>query len=497
MEKPKRKEQKIKPKLSELAGKDTSSFSKIIQRTWPCFVSYGTRAFTVSVLFINMYVISILIWPLDGFHSLDIGILIGLSTYMMAFSGILFGNLADRYSRIMLFAISTGFYGFGLFLNGFAPQGLTTTTYIFFLVCQGIRGFFSGGLWPIINSYANDATKDKERSRFFGGLTAVWQILQLGGMLLAAISFEAGYWRVYFLLTGAGTIATSFILLKGKQYKRAANHDELRHVLADEATHYHYKLNKETIKSTILAPTNIVAFLEGIFTTIVISIPDFLLVAYFQSPPHNYSQVSTSLFMIIFGVPAGVFGAIIFGKLSDYLAEKSVKNRVYLIILSILTIYILFILVFFLPLPLLTPTQGNNILVLFQYPMMWIMGIVAFIVRSVLGLYSINQSPILQKVNLPEAQGTISSSNQFLELIGSGTGPIIAGGLLLILNGNYQSTVFITMSLGAIGALMWFATIFFIEKDINRVSSILKERGAELLAKKKVSGIIEEEINPN
>lgn len=38
-----------------------------------------------------------------------------------------------------------------------------------------------------------------------------------------------------------------------------------------------------------------------------------------------------------------------------------------------------------------------------------------FIARSVVGLWNINQAPILQKVNLPEAQGAISSANQFLE----------------------------------------------------------------------------------
>jgi len=165
-----------------------------------------------------------------------------------------------------------------------------------------------------------------------------------------------------------------------------------------------------------------------------------------------------------------------------------------MIIFSIITTYILFTSVFFLPLPHLSPEAGNNFLNLFSYPMIWVMGIIAFIIRSVLGLYNINQSPILQKINLPEAQGVVSSSNQFLELIGSGTGPVVAGGLLMVLNGNYQSTVFITMSLGVIGALLWFATIFFIDKDINRISSILKERGVELLAQQKLATLPEEEM---
>ncbi|MFW9867057.1 MAG: hypothetical protein ACFFEN_13255 [Candidatus Thorarchaeota archaeon] len=67
-------------------------------------------------------------------------------------------------------------------------------------------------------------------------------------------------------------------------------------------------------------------------------------------------------------------------------------------------------------------------------PAFWILGLIAFFVRSVLGLYNINQPPILQEINLLEAQGKISSANQFLESIGSGTGPIKAGSVLLFFN---------------------------------------------------------------
>ncbi|TXT58180.1 MAG: putative 3-hydroxyphenylpropionic transporter MhpT [Promethearchaeota archaeon] len=476
-------------KNTKIEDQEEVQFGTILKKGWPCYVSYGIRAFTASALFINLLIISQIIWPGDPFHSYEVGILIGLGTYMMAFSGFLFGNLADRYSRIVLFSVATGAYGFGLLLNGFAPEGLGLTTYVFFIVCQLIRGFFSGALWPTINSYANDATRDIERSRFFGGLTAVWQIFQTIGMLIVAFSFEFGLWRFYFIITGIVTILIAFLVLKGKEYKRAATHEELKDALADEDVEYDYVLNKDTIKSTIIAPTNLIAFAEGIFTTIVLSIPDFLLIAYLQSPPLNYSQVSISILMIISGIPAALFGAVVLGKLSDRLANLNVKYRIYMIIFAIILTYLMFITVFFLPLPHLSIEDGNGVFKIFTFPIFWIVGLIAFAARSVLGLYSINQSPILQKINLPEAQGVISSANQFLELIGSGTGPIVAGGLLMLFGGNYQITVLITMTIGIIGALLWFFAVFFLEKDINRVSSILEERGAELLAKKKVVNV--------
>ena len=42
-------------------NEETTNFGKILRKAWPCFLSYGTRAFSVSVLYINIYVISTLI----------------------------------------------------------------------------------------------------------------------------------------------------------------------------------------------------------------------------------------------------------------------------------------------------------------------------------------------------------------------------------------------------------------------------------------------------
>ena len=186
------------------------------------------------------------------------------------------------------------------------------------------------------------------------------------------------------------------------------------------------------------------------------------------------------MFMIIFGLPGGFIGSIVFAKLSDRLAKRNIKNRVYMIVFSIIALFFTFILLFNFPLPPLTIDEGKNILIFLSFPIMWIMGVLVFIVRSVLSLWNINQPPILQEINLPEAQGTISSANQFLEMIGSGTGPIIAGTVLLAFNNNYQITAGVTLGIGIIGGLMWLLSILWINKDVNRVSNILKQRGMEL-----------------
>jgi MFS family permease len=52
-------------------------------------------------------------------HAGELGILTGTSIYIMAFSGILFGALADKVSRTKLMAFVELIYGIGLLFNGF------------------------------------------------------------------------------------------------------------------------------------------------------------------------------------------------------------------------------------------------------------------------------------------------------------------------------------------------------------------------------------------
>ncbi|NVM17460.1 MAG: MFS transporter [Candidatus Lokiarchaeota archaeon] len=468
--------------IESKAEKETKvGFFRILKRLWPSFVLHNSFAFTVSTIFINFLIVSNIIWPGESFHSAEMGILVGTSTYTMAFSGILFGLLADRYSRKYLMSITEIIFGFGYLLNGFVLQGLGLETFTYFLLFSLLRGFATGGFWPIINSFGNDSTEEGERSQFFGTLQALFQVFQIVGMVISAILFQNSFWREYFWVIGIIYILFGLVILtKGKEPKRASTHKELSEVLSNDDVSYDYKLNKETIKSTIFTPTNIIAFVEGLFTTVMLMVPDFLFVPYIQSDPYNISPFASSIFMIIFGLPGGLLGSLAFAKLADRLAKRNIKNRVYMIAISIIGLFGFYMALFFLPLPHLNEVQGNDIGLLLTLPMLWMLGIITLVVRAVVGLWNINQPPILQAINLPEAQGTISSANQFLENLGSGTGPIIAGTLLALFYNNYQLTVGITMGIGIIGGMLWLLATRWINKDVNRISEILKERSDEL-----------------
>ncbi len=465
---------------------EKTGFLALIKKLWVHFLIYNTYALTASIFFINMVIISSIMWPNDILpdHSTQIGLLIGTSIYSIAFSGIFFGFLADRFSRIKLMAIAAIIFAFGLFVNGFVPDGQGSTTFNIFLILGLVRGFSIGGFWPLITSHVNDSTEDNERSQFYGAIQATFQLFQIVGMIISAFAFQNYFWREYFFISGIVSFIFGIVIfIRGKEPKRGATRKELKSIIENEDVVYEYRLSKETIKSTIIAPTNLIAFFEGFFTTILLTVPDFLMITYLQSPPYYFSPSVIAIFMIIFGLPGGVFGSLAFAKMSDRLAKRNIKNRIYLIVISIILLFIVYVIFFNLSIPNMTPEQGNDLLFFFSLPVFWIMGLVAFLARSVLGLWNINQPPVLQEINLPEAQGKITSANQFLEMIGSGTGPIIAGAVLVLFGQNFQITVLIIMIFGIIGGLLWLLATIWINKDVNRISIILKEREKELSKK--------------
>ena len=463
--------------LSKISSNsDESSFA-----VWPLYILRFLIAFTVAGIMLNMLAISDIIWQDNTFYPLQMGILIGTRTWGMALSGLLIGRLADKGSRKTLLMVMVFFIAIGRFLNGFAPMGVSTS-YGYFLFCFILTGFGLGGIEPIILSFTNDALPKKIRSRFFGIQESSRQVGATFGTISSALLFQMGYWKLYFWSAGGvlfGILIILFFFLKEPKRGQHSQKD-LSDLLNSSDIVYKYQLNGKTIKSTIFSPTNIIAFIEGIFTWLIFSIALYLIYPYVQSEPYNISPVSNAILMIIFGMPGAIFGGIIFGKISDHFGNQNIKWRILLIVFSIISLFVSIVLVFVIPLEPLTPEEGNNVIIIFSYPSGWLFGMIIFTIRAVLGIYNVNQNPIIQAINLPEAQATVSSWGQFLETIANGLGPVIAGYILTVNQGNYFEAAWITILLGIPGAILWIFALKYIKSDVTRVQNILSYRAKEL-----------------
>ncbi|NHJ25181.1 MAG: MFS transporter [Candidatus Lokiarchaeota archaeon] len=448
---------------------------------WPVYFLNGFQSIAWGGIIFLIVPLSRLMWPNEPSHALEMGILITALSWSASISGLVFGHFIDKYSRKMIITIISIFRGLAIIMLGFALEGGGFTTWIYFLIFVSLFGSFAGLSWPTVISLSNDIVPKESRSRFFGIYEIIRSITQILGFLIGALLVQIGFWRQYFWGTGIGILVFGFIFfINTDDPKRGAQQEELMDILNQNDIDYDFQINRETLKHTMLSKTNIVALIEGIFTWILMGSINFLILNLIQNAPHNISEFSTSVFMITFGLTGGLVGQLALARLSDKLAKKHPTVRIPIIIIAILGGIITFALFFFIPWPYLTVEQGKDVGYLMTLPTIWLMGIMFFFSRSIFSLYIVNQSPVLQEINLPEAQGKIVSWNQFLENLGRGIGPSLSGLLLVVTNLNYQLTIlFLTLCILP-GVILWLLAINWYPKDTFRIRNILSER-AEIL----------------
>jgi len=462
--------------------KSEQSYNKLI---WPLYFVNGFNSIAFGGLIIIIVPLSSLFWPADDYHALEMGILVTSLFWASSITGIAFGRIIDRYSRIKTILIISLFRSFSMIMLGFAiiGQGLTTWWYFFTFVL--IFAFFAGGSYPAMISISNDIVPQKDRSKFFGYLSIFGSIFMMLGFLISGSLVQFGYWRFYFIIIGLAVLCAGlFFFFYVKEPKRGIQNKELQTILSDDKIEYDFKLNKEMMRKTMLSKTNITALVEGIFTNAFMGSLDMIILPYLQTPPHNISPLVTGLFIVIFGGIGRVIGQIILARFSDKIALKNSIRRIHFIIIALVGGSITFYLMFFVPIPFFSPEEGKNFILFLSFPASIIMGLLILSSDGISSLYMINQPPLLQEINLPEAQAQITSWNQFLEHIGYGLGPLIAGIIISSFGQNYQISATLIALFNIPGVILWILSIKWYPGDKQKISEILKDRAVILNARK-------------
>jgi len=460
-------------KNTELSELDKSYHKKI----WPIYLLNGFNGIAFGGLIILIVPLSSLFWPGEDYHAFEMGLLVTTLLWVSSITGIIFGWLIDRYSRVNILLIISIMRGFSMFMLGFATVGKGFLTWLYFFVFVFTFAVFAGGSYPSMVSLSNDIVPLNQRSKFFGLLSIFGSIFMMMGFLISGFLVQFGYWRVYFGFIGVAIFFTGFLFyIYVEEPKRGIQNKELREVLEDEAIKYDFKMNKKMMRKTMLSKTNLTALIEGIFTNVFMGSLDMIILPYLQTPPHNISPLVTALFILIFGVIGRIIGQIILARISDKVAQKNHIRRIYFIIISLIGGSATFFLMFFIPLPIFSLEEGASILLFFTFPATFALGLLLLTGDAVSSLYAVNQPPILQEINLPEAQGQITSWNQFLEHIGYGMGPLIAGIAISFFGQNYQISATIIILFNIPGIILWFLATNWYPGDKKEISEILKER---------------------
>lgn len=444
---------------------------------WPLYFLGGFQSLSYGSLIVLMVPLSYLFWPNDPYHALEMGVLLMVLFWLSSIGGVFFGWLIDKYSRIKILFIISLMRGLSIFMLGLANEGQGFSTYLFFLIFIIVFALFAGGSWPAIISASNDMVPKTHRSRFFGVFGIAMGIFSTIGFLFASIFVQYGYWRLFFWINGIAIILSGFlVIMKIKEPKRGSQQPELFQILQDDSVEYDFDMDMALIKKTMFSKTNLIALIEGVFTNILLGSVHALVLPYLQTPPHNLSLVFTGVFLIVFGITGGLIGQIFLAKFSDQISKDHPIRRIYFIILSLSIGMTTFTLVFFIDLPHLSIAEGQDILFLFSTPVVWVIGILYFISQTISSLYLVNQAPVLQDINLPEAQGKVTSANQFLENIGQGIGPLMVGLLLTSTAKNYQVSVLIILVFIIPGVVLWVLSFKWYPKDREEIKQLMEER---------------------
>ncbi|WP_457559598.1 MFS transporter [Candidatus Harpocratesius sp.] len=447
---------------------------------WPIFFTYSLVSVVYSVILINIVNISGIIWPYTSFHvhAIQSSLILSVRSWMWAIAGLFFGLLADRFNRKILFIITTSFSAFSCILFGIIPNSNHKNLWNFFIIASIIAGIGLGGNYPLVHSISSDFLTESQRSQFFGIYYALNLILSNAGMILSAIAFKHGWWRIFFIIIGlllGGSIVILIVFLKEPP---RAHHSskKLAHILKKEKINYNYQLNRMSFRQSILTTTNIVAIIEGIFTCILFDVILFLIIPYLKEPPINLDSNNVSILFVIFALPAIIISVAFFAQKVDRWAQKGIKIRVDFIIISVTLSVVGLIVAFLTPLDYVSTGGQINWGEVFKKPSFWLFGIIIFTIITARVLYLTNQPPVLQAINLPEAQGFISSVNQFLEIFASGLAPLVGAAALKYTNNNFLLTALICSSIGIPGIFLWIYARTKIINDIANIQSILEKR---------------------
>ncbi len=458
-------------------------FNKILL---PIYLLAGLFSISFSGIYILVMPLSLLFWPGEPYHALEMGILITSMFWVMSGSGIFFGRLIDKYSRKRIFFIVSMVRGFCMIMLSFATMAKGIDSWLYFYFFIFIFSFFAGGNYPTVISLSHDIVPISQRSRFFGIYGIVRYIFQLIGFLISGYLVQEGYWRFFFSGIGIALIISGRIMVfKIKEPKRGAQREELSEILKEDSIEYNFQINKEMMLKTMLSKTNLIVLIEGIFTNVFLGSLTILFLPYIQGEPHNFAPFTTAVFLASFGLIAGILGKIILARLSDKLCYGKEIRRLYFIIFALAIGAFSFVFMFYLPLPHLTIKEGKDIIYFFSFPTIWIMGAIYLSANSISSLYDVNQPPLLQEINLPEAQGQIVSWNRLLENIGFGSGPLITGILISISGQNYQIVALFIGLFTMPGIFLWIFAFKWYHRDKTVIKNILKQRAEIIKANKK------------
>jgi predicted MFS family arabinose efflux permease len=142
-------------------------------------------------------------------HSTLAGAGLLITTYALPYGlfQLIYGPLADRFSRQRVLAIALGLFALGTFCSGFAPN---MAVLLALRVCTGAA---AAGVVPVALAYIGDTVPYAERQAALGRMVGMVAFAGVISAALGGVVAEFVSWRVLFLAYGALALLVALLLL--------------------------------------------------------------------------------------------------------------------------------------------------------------------------------------------------------------------------------------------------------------------------------------------
>jgi len=438
---------------------------------WLILLGFFFIDFTRSMLLPNLVTISHLYFGPGTFEAVEIGLLVTAQMGASAAACLIFGILADRKTRKNMVLIALTFWLTGLLLITFAFN------YYMLLIGQLLLGFGSGGYIPVIQAVIGDATPVEKKGQVYGWSSILWSLGFFSGILFGSV-FSPN-WQLPFLISAIPLIILTVLYwIRGTSFKVGRHEEELKEVFAkDKAYIYDYRVSWKSFKGILKNKTNVLVFIEGISSVFGISMILLYFFPFLEEGPAKISPMIVGLVMLLVIFPVEFGGILLWGKIGDRLVGKFPRIRVLLIALCFTITVPLFTLAFW--------TKGSpaaettTLWAAFTNP-----GILLFIILFALGeffivIYSPNQPPIINAINLPETQGSVFALNRFVEELGGALGPLVIGIIFEATAQDYSLAMTLGMMFMIPGTICWWIIMKTYMGDRTSVQITLSERARQ------------------
>lgn len=361
----------------------------------------------------------------------------------------LWGYLYDRYARAKLLALASFIWGSTTWLNALAPN------YSAFLITRASTGI-DDSAYPGIFSLISDYFGPEMRGKVYGLLQLTQPLGYMAGLIVATLLAGTLGWRNVFFITGSlGIVLAAVIFFVVKEPPRGQSEPEMAGMEEMGVYRFEWKLARGLFRKRSL----LFLFAQGFVGVFPWNVITFWFFRYLETE-RNYSQgaILTTMAPAILMLAAGYF---IGGLLGDMLFKRTIRGRVLVALIGVLTGAIL------LNLTMRVPMANQGLF------MIMLLATALFIPFA-----SPNVISTVYDITLPEVRSSALAIQYFIESAGAASAPLLAG---FIARGSSLGNAILLICTVAwlLGTVFLFFTAYLVPRDIGTLRGQMRERAQQ------------------